>query len=385
MRLLFVLCAVWFAAPVSAQTDIARPLKIAVFAPVYLDSAFIDMDYKLGKANLPRYILPGLDFYNGIMLAVDSLNSEKTPVEVLFYDSKSASQSVDDVLLTSEMNDVSLIIASFNTRADIKPLADYALEHSIPLISSLYPNDGGVTANPYFVLINPTLNTHIEAIYKYLHRYYPIDNITLFTRKGSVEEMIQSSLNDLNKRTGGIPLKIKTIVLADNFLPQQVTAHLDSTKKNIILCASLNESFGNKMVTAVGNAKSYQATIMGMPTWDGIKEIGKETEIIYSTPYNPSRADKVSQQLISKYRTKYSGRPSDVAFKGFESMFHFTKLLIKYRDSLINHLSDKEFKLFNDFDIQPVRSNKENELPDYLENKKIYFVKKVDTRIRTVN
>jgi hypothetical protein len=47
------------------------------------------MDYKLGKANLPRYILPGLDFYNGMMMAVDSLNKEQAPVEVLFYDSKS--------------------------------------------------------------------------------------------------------------------------------------------------------------------------------------------------------------------------------------------------------------------------------------------------------
>jgi hypothetical protein len=209
------------------------------------------MDYKLGKANLPRYILPGLDFYNGIMLAVDSLNIEKAPVEVLFYDSKSAAQSVDDILLSSDMNDVSLIIASFNARADIKPLADFALSHSIPLISSVYPNDGGVVSNPYFVLINPTLKTHIEAIYKYLHRYYPLDNITMFTRKGAVEEMIQGSIYEMNKKTGGIPLKIKTIELADNFLPEQVTAHLDSTKKNLVLCASLNENFGNKLVTTL--------------------------------------------------------------------------------------------------------------------------------------
>ncbi|MFX7763894.1 hypothetical protein ABTK05_19745, partial [Acinetobacter baumannii] len=59
-----------------------------VFAPVYLDSAFDGNTYKLGNTNLPRHILPGLDFYNGIMLAVDSLNKENQPLDIYFYDTK---------------------------------------------------------------------------------------------------------------------------------------------------------------------------------------------------------------------------------------------------------------------------------------------------------
>ena len=34
-----------------------KPLKVAVFAPVYLDSSFEGMNYKLGGANLPKSVL----------------------------------------------------------------------------------------------------------------------------------------------------------------------------------------------------------------------------------------------------------------------------------------------------------------------------------------
>lgn len=367
------------------QADTTRPLKIAVFAPVYIDSAFTDMDYKLGRNNIPRYMLSGLDFYNGMLLAIDSLNADKVPLEVLFYDSKSVTEPLESVLLKSEMNDVSLMIASINTRTDVRPLADFALAHSIPLISSVYPNDGGVTSNPFFVMINPTLKTHLEAIYRYLRRNYPLDNITLFRRKGGIEDMIQSVLTDFNKSTPGTPLKLRTVELSDDFTPSQVTMNLDSLHKNILVCTSLDETFGSNLVKVLGNNKRYPAVIIGMPTWDGIKDLGKNIELIYSSPYNLSHTDRLSLQLTAKYRSKYSGRPSDMVFKGFESMYHFGRLLYKYRNTLIDNLSDKDYKLFNDFDIQPVRSVKESTVTDYLENRKIYFVKKVDGKIRSVN
>jgi len=385
LKILFVVSNLLFVVITKAQIDTGKTLKIAVFAPVYLDSAFTDADYKLGRNNIPKYILSGLDFYNGVMLAIDSLNTEKAPVEVFFYDSKNVSAPVEEILERPELNDVSLIIASFNTRNDVKPLADFALQHAIPLISCIYPNDGGVTANPFFIMINPTLRTHIEAIYKYLHRVYPIENITVFTRNGAIENMIQSVLSDINKKSPGVPLKLKIVELPDEFAPELLTTNLDSTKKNILVCGTLDETFGINLVREISSSKNYKAVIMGMPTWDGIKDLGKETEIIYSTPYNLSRTDKLCQQLSDKYKARYSGRPSDMFFKGFESMYHFTKLLLKYKSELINNLSAKDYKLFNEFDIQPVKSNKESLLPDYLENKKLYFIRKVDGQVKSVN
>lgn len=372
----------------SAQVTDQKPLKVAVFAPVYLDSAFNGADYKLGNTNsLPRYMLPGLDFYNGITLAVDSLNAEHVPLEVLFYDSKSLAEPLNQLLKKNELAEVSLIIAAFNNRNDIKPLADYALNRNIPLISATYPNDGGLEANPFFVLINPTLPTHCEGLYRYLQKTYPTSSMVMFRRKGVVEDLIQSEFSAMSRKTSGVPLKIRTVELTDSFTTRQVTGFLDSTRQNIIICGTLNEAFGINLVKALAESKNYPAIAIGMPTWDALKDIDKGVEIIYSTPftYNYLRKDKTGQQLVNKYRAKFQGRPSDMTFKGFESMYHFSKLLLKHNNTLINNLSDKDFKVFNDFDIQPVRLKKENMLPDYLENKKLYFIRKIDGQLKSVN
>ena len=320
-----------------------------------------------------------------MQLAIDSLNAENAPIEVLFYDSKSSSISLQELVQQEELQSVSLIIASFTSRNEIKPLADFAFEKNIPLISSTFPNDGGTTANPFFALVNPTINTHIEGIYKYVHKNFPIENILLVRKKGNMEDMIQSILLNTNENTPGIPLKLKMIELTDIFTSKQVTDNLDSTKKNIIICGTLNENFSLQLSKVLSSSKNYQVILIGMPTWDGMKDIGKGLEIIYSNPYNFSKTDKLMLRLSEKYRTKYAGRPTEMVLKGYESMFHFSKLLMKHGMGIINQLSDKEFTLFNQFDFQSVKVKKENTLPDYLENKKLYFIRKIDGKIKSVN
>jgi hypothetical protein len=75
-----------------------------------------------------------------------------------------------------------------------------------------------------------------------------------------------------------------------------------------------------------------------------------------------------------------------MVFKGFEAMYRFTKLLIKHEGKLLANINDKSFKLFNDFDIQPVKPYSSNtNAVDYLENKKLYYIRKMDGQIRSVS
>ncbi|HRO71687.1 MAG TPA: hypothetical protein PK951_14955, partial [Chitinophagaceae bacterium] len=61
--------------------------KIAVFAPLYLDSAFdVNNEYRYAKNNFPKFINSGLEFYEGVQLALDSLNQEGVELEVFVYD-----------------------------------------------------------------------------------------------------------------------------------------------------------------------------------------------------------------------------------------------------------------------------------------------------------
>ena len=368
-----------------AQTEI-KHVKIAVFTPIYLDSVFDGDTYKAGLNTLPKNVLPGLDFYNGVMLAIDSLQQEGNTIEVSIFDSKA--ESITSAIQKNEWKDVYLIIASFNNRADIKPLADLALQLKIPLISSTFPNDGGITGNPYFVIINSTLRTHCEELYKYMQKYYATGNLVMFRRKGIVEDLIQSAFIDAKKNTASIPLKIKTVELADTFNTRNVLDALDSTKKNIVICGTINDAFAVRLIKTLSASNNYNSIAVGMPNWDGIKDLDKPdckgVDLIYSTPYNFVKTDKAYISFTAAYKNKLSGRPSDMAFKGFESMYHFTKLLLQHDHNLINILSEKNNKVFNDFDIRAAK-NRTTKNTDYLENRKLYFIKKTDGVIKSVN
>lgn len=362
-----------------AQT--VTPFKIAVFAPVYLDDAFNESVYTLGNNNIPKNILPGLDFYNGIQLAIDSLQAEGQQLEILFFDLKSKKESIDQLIQSGKLNGTALLIASFNNRSDIKPLADFAKSKQIPLISATYPNDAGIRSNPFFALVNPTLLTHIEGLFKYLQKNHPTEPILYIKKAGPLEDMIEQTFLELNKKTPALPLKLKTISVSDSINISQFNSMLDSSRTNFILCGTINEAFGINLVKSVAANKPYKSVVLGMPTWDAIKDLGKGTEIIYSTPFNYNRTDKLLQRISTQYRNKLQGRPSDMVFKGFESLYHFGRLLIKHQQKIATQLSDNSFKIFNEFDFVPVQQNGEI---NYLENKKLYFVSKSDGIIKAV-
>ncbi|MEJ7679463.1 MAG: hypothetical protein WKG06_16705 [Segetibacter sp.] len=105
-----------------------------------------------------------------------------------------------------------------------------------------------------------------------------------------------------------------------------------------------------------------------MPTWDGIKDLDKpeckNVDIVFQPLFCIILKMKVLSSLVNKrYKEKYYSRPSDMAFKGYEITYHFTKLLQKYKDSLVNNLSDKDFTLFNEFKLEPVKLRKTSTKP----------------------
>ena len=378
----FILTAVFISClqttKVFAQTEAPRH-KIAIFAPLYLDSAFdYNDEYRYAKNTFPKFINPGLEFYEGAQLALDSLNKEKAPLEVFIYDTKSTKESITQQLNSADMEGVEFIIAHCSS-SEIKIFAEAGLKKNIPVINVNLPNDGGVTANPFFVVMNPTLKTQCEGIYKYIQKYYSLDPIVIFRRKGQLEDRIKTYFDDFGKNTVAIPLQLKYVELTDSFTVDQLKPYLDTTNQTLCIAGSLDENFGKKLTQQLAALKKqkYLAIAMGMPTWDGIafnKPEYKGIEIIYSTPFYNTKIDKVSQSVINRFNKIMFARPSDMVFRGYEVTFRFARMLLQYGPDISSNLANKSTKVFTDFDIQPVLS-KQNMTLDYFENKKLYFVK----------
>ncbi len=379
-----------FAEKAAAQADTVKPVKVAVFIPLYAQSVIDTISNTSEKSGLPKIVLPGLEFYNGVMMAVDSLNQEGARVEISIYDTKQTSQTLSDLMKKPEMNGGGLIIAVITNTKELKIFADLALAKSIPLISATYPNYVGVSQNPYFVLLNSSFPAHLEGLYRHMQRYYSSNTIIAVTKKGPTEDYIRKYITDINKTPGAIPLKIKWINIdAGNISLNSLKNSLDSAKNNVIFVASPLESFGLHVVKMLCSNESYQSTAIGMPTWDALKELDnpecKNVDIVFSTPFLYYSQNQTLSSLVNKrYKEKYYSRPSDMVFKGYEITYHFTKLLQKYKDSLVNYLSDTSSALFNKFQLEPVRLRKTITKPDFIENKKLYFIKKQAGTVKSI-
>ncbi len=392
MKFIYRFCLIAFTSIIivkaNAQMDTSKPLKVAIFAPLYIDDAFNGSTYTLGKSNLPKNILPGLEFYNGVMMAVDSLSHEGITMEISVYDTKQASRSLSQILAAPELSNTGLLIAAITSTFELKQFSQLSAAKNIPLISATYPNTVGVSSNPNFVLLNSSFSTHLEGLYKHMQRFYAANNIIAVRQAGATEDFIKNYITTLNKSNRS-SLNIKWIDLKEGFSPDELDRNLDSNKNNIVFVASPSEGFGLKVVKALSSKIKYRSTAIGMPTWDRMSELNgsgcRNVEIVYSTPFiYHSNNPVLSSVIIKKYQSTYYSRPSDMVYKGFETAYHFGKLLAKYKSDLINNLSDKEFTLFNQFDIQPIKTSRNSDKPDYLENKKLYFIKKQGGNLKSV-
>jgi len=353
----------------SNNTSIKRA-AVAVFIPLEIDGAFNGNNYSLGNNNLPKSMLPGLDFYNGVMMAVDSLNKLNTPIDVIIIDSKQKNKDLSVILQDSSLQKVSLIIGAITSKPDTKIIADFAAIHHIPFISAIFPNDAGVTANPYFTILNPTLKTQCEAISNYLQNNFAKNTILYCKKKGATEDYIQTIISGSNSKQA---ISFLNIELQDSIVFSDILPYLDSTKQNILMCGSLKESFGAALVKVLNENPTYKTVVIGMPTWDGLKTMDMpNVEIVYASPYYFNGNEKLLKQLTANYKLKYLGRPSDQFFKGYETMLYFT-----------NSLFAKSIPVFNSFKINPVLNTSNKSQIDYQENKNLYFFRKQNGQIKT--
>jgi len=387
MRNHLTFIALFLVLAVSVQAQYPQRLKIALFAPLYLDSAFdASNNYRFDKS-FPKFLNPGLEFYQGAQAALDSLNKVGAPLEVYVYDSRSQERPLTQVLNSREVNSVDMMIGHASS-SEVRMLADVAAKNKVPFISATLPNDANISNNPYYVILNSTLRTHAEGIYRYVQKNHAADRIVIFRKNGAQEDQLKEYFQNINKTANGTALKIQYVDIGNSWSSNQLLAALDSNKRNICIAGSLDEEFGTQLAQSLAlTASKYPVTLIGMPTWESInftKPEYKGIDIIYTTPFNYGRTTPLSTRITNDFIAKVEGRPTDMYYRGYETMLRFALLLLDTKKDVASNLSRKGNYIFTAFDIQPVFLKGQNLDLDYFENKKLYFVK-FSNGVKTVN
>jgi hypothetical protein len=331
-------------------------------------------------------MMNSLDFFNGMQIAATELEEQGISARIRVIDAESPT-AFEQFFRDTVFEGNGIVIAAAQTSAGLKIIADQMKPIGVPLIT-IIPTDAGITGYPQMMMPNSSLKVHCEQLHRFLIRNHSIDNLIMLNMGGNAETRLQQYLQEANKNTKSVPLNWAEIDFGESFTSENILPMLDSNRLNVIIAPTLNSGNAQNIVKLLSSLDSkYRTAVFGMPTWETInfgKTEFKGVDVWYGTPFLTSSGNAIlNDEFIKKYRNLTNSKPGDMAYRGYELVFRYVRTLSQYGPDFLKHINDYKFKLFNDFDFEPV-SLRNNGQTDYLENQKIYFIKKTDGVIKTV-
>lgn len=333
------------------------------------------MSKKFNPANgkeIPIQSIKAIEFYEGVLIALDSLKAEGVSLFINVYDTERDTAVVRSLLEQRELQEADLIIGPILSK-NLKIVAEFAKTKQKILISPLNPRSDLTLNNPYFIQVNPSFQVHSELIIEQLHklniytRRTPLEKNLLVLALGKdssrVAALQQSYVNFKNDPSASIQTLIPSSPTID---VNKIRPLLQRDKLNVIVMPTNDEGFIynslreiQKLVDKVEPRKGYQIVVVGMDRWRYFSRINFEyyeyLNLHFTSEYYTTSKRKTVRSFKENYKSLYGIGSREFGFKGFDIMLYFGRMINKYGVNFQTHLW-KENKVYNHtkFQIEPV-------------------------------
>ena len=360
------------------SSDKKTRYRVDVLAPLYLDELVKDFKPTY-KGRVPEKAALGVDFCEGIQIAADTLNKLNFQVDVYIHDVTN-SQETPEALIRNKILDKSDLIIGALQSAQIPVVAQFAKRHEVNFISAISPSDAGVVNNPYFTLLQPTLQTHCNAIMKKVQKQNKNENLFVYRRSTvPLDESAYNFLIDEDARSNN-----KIIKIACNKLPEkEELAEVFSAKEvNVVVMAIMDNGYAELLLKQLHDFfPDYKFDVYGMPSWRSLASLKKADAypnvVVHITA--PSHYDFTTQQghyLTDMSSKNYNARPNETVSRGYETMFWYAYLLRKYGTIFNGDISDNSMVPFTRYEIKTQWDTNGEIL--YSENEHVYWYRYQD-------
>lgn len=356
--------------PESIKKEIYR---IDVLLPLNLNT--LVQNGKPTYKKMPDYALPAINFYEGIALAAQALRSRNIKLELYVHDITDPAANIRQLTTGHKLDSTDLLIGYLQSN-DIPEIAAYAKKEKVNLISVLSPADAGTKDNPYFLLLQPTLSTHIKQLITFADKKYNKGPKYIFhTGNTSGEKEAYAQL-----REALIDEKSLNIVDCSHFKPGADTLAkiFDSTHVNVVFVSMLDIGNAEQLLnTFAALPRSYHLEIFGMPSWKSLRGLTQPSDymtqsIHYTTPFFFDPTTGTGKYITTEYNNTYGGTPSEMVYRGYESLYWMANMLERHGTVFNKSIDDVSSAPFTRYEIQPAWSKQNDFL--YMENNKLYIM-----------
>lgn len=349
--------------------------RIDVFVALYLDE-IIKGTKPVSRDKIPEKAIAGMNFYEGVKMATDSLDRMGYSLDVYVHDITNAKETPEAMIAAKQLDSTDLIIGAVSANY-VAPLAQFARKKTINFVSTLSPSDGNVKDNPYLTLLQPTLQAHCDWVRNAVVRKWKNETVTVYRRPAvSVDELAYKTLvkDSLFRMT---TVNVTTLPPAS-----YLKAMFDSTETNVVLMPVIDVNHATKLLNQLDSLfPNYNFEVYGMPSWKGMSALRKTTVyqkigISLTAPFYVDASTASGQALSADYKKTFGSRPGEMVYRGYETMYWYAYLLGKYGTIFNTRISDNASANYTRFDIRP-RYDKDFNLL-YNENTHFYLFRYQD-------
>ena len=306
--------------------------------PVFVDTLVEKMPVQI-SARSEQFI----SFYEGVLLAVDSLKNQGYKVNLKVFDTERSAEKMYTMVDEIDRLHPDLIIGPVYGSV-YKALMDDLTNKNIPVIYPLSSRSEEFGVYPDFIQVNPSMKALTVAMSDWLREEAEEANLVCLNLTGN--EVSHSDLEDIRlfkeymHRIGSM-----------NFYDWNTSAvpldglrlQLLPDRENIIILPTTKEAEVSKILPILSAlTDGYRITVVGFPEWQTFTSVDHETYFKLNTKiFTYSYGDNTTEpakRFALKYRKYFYTEPNNLAYKAFDMSLYFIELAAKYRDRTLDAL-----------------------------------------------
>lgn len=300
---------------------------IYLFLPFYLeenDTSFISKveDGLTFKNEINPKSLLAFEFYEGVLLALDSLKRKGLSLRLVVIDTKAPNFKTQ--LDSLPFSDVDLIIGPLY-RSNFEEVLSRAKPYGIPMVSPVPQSNKILLGNPNVIKVAPSSASEVSFMRDYYDTELKGANFYLVNSYQFRDAPLLNVF--LNEGEGAAAFDSTMLLTITNPEEARLDKYLD-TLGNYFYLPSTDKSYVGRFVNLLyPYSRKYPITLIGMSDWSAFDHLDidylERLNLHFTTEFFVDYDDPDVIEFLRKYRARFGTEPKKYGFFGYEVCLNF--------------------------------------------------------------
>lgn len=285
--------------------------------------------------------LVSLNFYEGFLLAVDSMKKAGVSMNISVYDTKHQPEEVTSILNKGKLDKSNIIIGPLFVN-EITPVVAYAEKRSIPMVSPLYSGRDVVSEYSGLISVNQGFTEQLQVFIKNFTFSDTCHYMVIYDKEKILSTPIQEFSAALSKRFRDAGVKVDSIVHQTAALKSvdaqaNLYRYMVADRCNVVIVPSQDEPFVSDLLGqlyAVKSLNGFKMTVYGPARWQKMKNVPPDYLFKLNarvfTPFYVDYSREEVKRFVASFRDRYRAEPNQFSFLGYDVGIYFISVLKTY-------------------------------------------------------